>query len=440
MNTELTIDFDWERLEQGSPEERSCFGMLRIQFGGALLTEGQDGFVERLRSGPFVSGYHLAEWLAWNWWRLTTEPRPDDPTSDWRFTHGMATVGAGYLWPNLTIYSDRQRTALIAKPTRPHGCSAFRFTADWTAIIPTTGFISALDLHMTQIQGKLRADGVELTNFDRIWAEVLEERADPERAYYRQIEAALGQDADEADDSQIRELIADASSLGRDAVIELSAGNRSGRVPATAAEIRSWATEVGEETRFADVARISGLDIDSWSDHPAWELGYRAAQRLRDQHDLGQEPLANSRLAELSAVKPAILEPERSAPLAFCLDDGSAGQGRIVLRSRYPTGRRFELARLLGDRLTAGLDEPLLPVTRSHTYRQQVQRAFAAELLCPFEALETFLEGDYSEQARDDAAEYFEVSERAVRSHLVNHKRLVRDALEDDSFSLELTA
>ena len=50
--------------------------------------------------------------------------------------------------------------------------SAFRFTADWTVILPTTQFESALDRFMAQIQGKLRADRVAPTNFDQIWTSV----------------------------------------------------------------------------------------------------------------------------------------------------------------------------------------------------------------------------------------------------------------------------
>lgn len=111
-----------------------------------------------------------------------------------------------------------------------------------------------------------------------------------------------------------------------------------------------------------------------------------------------------------------------------------------MLQSNYPTGRRFELARLLGDRIAGGLDERLSPVTRSHTYRQKLQRAFATELLCPFEALEAFLDGDYSEQACEDAAQHFKVSERAVWTLLVNNDRLERNPLNDDAETLAAAA
>lgn len=103
-----------------------------------------------------------------------------------------------------------------------------------------------------------------------------------------------------------------------------------------------------------------------------------------------------------------------------------------MLRSKWETGRRFELARLLGDRHTNGLKERLLPATRAYTYRQKLQRAFAAELLCPFSALEEKLAGDYSAEARADAAHHFAVSERTVTTLLVNHRRLDPDYLDRD--------
>ena len=119
MSNQLQLTIEWERLEEGPDEERACFGQLHIRLGAIVLSEGLDGFVDCTRPGPRVSGYPLAEWLAWNWWRLTCEPRRDASDYDWQSAHCLATVGAGYLWPNVTIHSDRERTALAARPTHP---------------------------------------------------------------------------------------------------------------------------------------------------------------------------------------------------------------------------------------------------------------------------------------------------------------------------------
>ena len=432
MNDELEIRVDWERLEEGAPEERACFGMLTIHQGDIVLTDGLDGFVGRTRPGPLVSGYHLAEWVAWNWWRLVTESRFQNPNEDWAFAHSLGTVGAGYLWPNITIFSDRRRTVLVAKPTRPREFSAFRFTADRTVALPTEQFEAALLGFVSQVQGQLRAEKIPTTNFDRIWDELKLERADPGAASHRRLEALLGWDPDDGDSRQIERLLADASDLGQDAVLEVAADHQAGRPIPTAADYASMANTIGTETRPADMVRVTGIDLVGRDRMPAWRCGYGAARALREQHSLGPDPISNKRLADLCAVSASVLGKTESANVAFSLDEQSRALGRIVLRSRYETGRRFELARLLGDRIVSRLEERLIPATRTYTYRQKLQRAFAAELLCPFAALDEELAGDYSSDSREETAHHFNVSELTVATQLVNHGRLDREYLDGD--------
>ena len=91
----------------------------------------------------------------------------------------MATVGGGYLWSSVTLHSDREHTALMARPTHPNGSSAFRFTPDQVIVVPTRQFISAPDEFVAQTPGKLRANGVAPMSFDATWHDVLAERAQP---------------------------------------------------------------------------------------------------------------------------------------------------------------------------------------------------------------------------------------------------------------------
>jgi Zn-dependent peptidase ImmA (M78 family) len=73
-------------------------------------------------------------------------------------------------------------------------------------------------------------------------------------------------------------------------------------------------------------------------------------------------------------------------------------------------------------------DDRWLPATDARTARQQKQRAFAAEFLCPIHAVESFLNEDYSQEAIERAAEHFGVSPLAMRSHLANNDRIERFA------------
>ena len=132
----------------------------------------------------------------------------------------------------------------------------------------------------------------------------------------------------------------------------------------------------------------------------------------------------------LAGVQTEVLtNPTPGPSLSFALDFENAGS-RVVLRSKWRTGRRFEIARLLGDRLLARPGERLFPATRAYTYRQKMQRSFAAELLSPFDSMEEMLSGDYSMESQQGAAGHFQVSELLIRTQLVNHRRLDREELE----------
>jgi hypothetical protein len=62
MLSELSVTVSPERLDEGPPEERACFASIEIRCRNIWLTEGHDGFVNKVRSAPLLSAYHLAEW------------------------------------------------------------------------------------------------------------------------------------------------------------------------------------------------------------------------------------------------------------------------------------------------------------------------------------------------------------------------------------------
>ena len=68
--------------------------------------------------------------------------------------------------------------------------------------------------------------------------------------------------------------------------------------------------------------------------------------------------------------------------------------------------------------------ENLFPATRSYSYRQKMQRAFAAELLSPFAAVDEMAASDYSEEKQNEIATYFKVSPMTIQAQLVNNGRL----------------
>jgi hypothetical protein len=431
----LEITLAPERLDEGSPEEKAAFGLVTIRTPHSSLTEGFDYFIKGYRPGPLVSGYHLAEWFAWNWWRLRWEPRSAVP--DWPPAHCMTSIGEGFVWPNIVIFSDGVRSALISHPSARPDAKPFRYVGALPLVVPSTLFEAAIDAFLPQIVGRLREAGLVETNFDRLWGDILAERSDPEVAKRRRLEALLGRDPDAVSDGIIEALLADANRLGQEALGEIAA-NRAQAGPqadsiVTAAAFEELAERLGYEASRRNAARLApGTLPPRGADIPAWRVGAGAARALREQERLGTEPIANARLTAMAGAKEEALSDRGAsgADLSFALDK-SARASRIVLRSKWVTGRRFDLARLIGDRLIAP-DGGLHPATRAYTYRQKAQRSFAAELLSPFEAVDGMMAADYSEERQQDVAEYFDVSPMTINTLLKNHGRLPREAAEQD--------
>jgi hypothetical protein len=113
--------------------------------------------------------------------------------------------------------------------------------------------------------------------------------------------------------------------------------------------------------------------------------------------------------------------PDGRAPVAVAIPMGGQ-QMKFVPRRRDPVGQRFEFARFLGEYLRLPKDRKgWLDSTDLATSRQKYQPAFAAELLCPLDSLTSFLDGDSSSYAIDEAADRFEVSEQVVTNLLLNN-------------------
>lgn len=444
MPSQLKITPEWEYLGGAPPEESACFAALSIEVNGQCLTEGHDALANRLRKAPYLSAYHLAEWLAWNWWRLRWEPRT--AASDWGLTHCIGSIGGGYIWPDITLSSDGERVAVSAHAAPERASTPFRYINSALTVISAAALESGIDDFLHQVLERLAAENVKDTNVHHLWADVQAERADADLAFGRKLEALLGCEPDEVNPDVLARLLADANALGRHAAEEVAAGARSASSGAleeavpSLADIQDMAARKGRQSAVRDRVRWTSSPPDAARAHtPAWRLGVDAARALRQQEQLrAQDPVSNATLAQLMGTDAQLLQPaagEKPLFFAFALDE-SERQGRIVLRSRWEVGRRFELARLLGEQLMPQGQNRLLPATAAKTYQQQLQRAFAAELLCPFAQALEILSGDYSEEKQMAVAEHFDVSEMTVQTQLLNHGMLTQSTVEDELAAL----
>ena len=438
MLDELIVSLSPESLVSGSAEEGATFGLFSMVANEHLLTAGEDVSKKELRHGPYVSGYPIAEWLAWNWWRLRWEigrPSDENAACRWNFAHRMSTIGEGYAWPNITIFSDGVHSSLFSEPSRNPETILFRyFGAPGRQTVPVASLETAIDGFVTDILMRLEGADIRETNLHRLWNDLQGERTDCELARFRRLEAQLGYEPDEADEDAIRSHLDDATRLGEEALGEIAAdatlGDDALSSMVSAGDFANIARRNGFEANPNDAITLGDMaDLPQPGQVEAWRLGKRAAQAIRAQESLDGKPISDGALAGFAGSMSNAISRQRghSSTISFALDE-SDGHTHVSLRSRKKTGRRFDLARLIGDRMFRkqidALVEPLFPATRASSYRQKAQRAFAAELLSPFAFVDDMLGGDYSEEKQTQAARHFDVSPMTIQTQLVNHRRI----------------
>jgi hypothetical protein len=306
MSRALTIEADWERSESTAPEERACFAVIGILYHDLWLTAAEDAFVKRVRPKVHLSAYHFAEWLAWNWWRLRWEPRRR--SVEWAMAHRMTTIGSGYVWPNIAIISDGERILLSAQPTKRNPAEPLRYLSNIAAVVQAGEFESVVDLFVKQVRGRLSDEKIDKSNLEAVWTDVLSERADPEAARTRILEALLGFDPGEGDQKTIDRLLQDSKRLGEPVTNELAADDPG----LNSSQLEDLAHQIGTQANPQDAVTLppNALPTESIG-VPAWERGAKAAIALRSSQQLGDSAVTNDKLCKLAGVNNKVLEELR---------------------------------------------------------------------------------------------------------------------------------
>lgn len=429
----LTFEFEWLGDGPWSDAERATFADLTIRVAASLATEVEDVHARTVRPSVRVSAYPMAVWLAANWWRLRWEPRWEPPRQSlsWQLSHNVAAIGGGFVWPDLSFSSDGEFVLAEARRSDPSSGEPIRYLNAFMLPIRAVDFENATADFISAVMERiasLHVDGAELRE---LWSNVLQERADPELARWRKLEARLGYDPGEAAEELILALEEMAGSVGEQAMEEVACGSGD-HAPEHLAQLwqdlRYEATPIEmpvERIDFGvqDVRRPAALP---------WERGELLAGRARTEWGLGSGPLCNETFSNLMGVPRDFLTAGDNTSMGPISAGFRDEQGRVsaVLDKRHPSSRRFSMARVLADQLIAPIEDRLLPVTDAGTARQKVQRAFAQEFLCPHEALMEFFGGVApSSEGIEDAARYFDVSPMLITHKLINKGVLDRNEL-----------
>ena len=429
-------------------EETATLGLLVIKTPSRILTRGFNKKIRKPREGPLVSAYPIAEWLAWNWWRLTSEigERPTDKLAAraWDFSHRVSTVGSGYDWPNISIHSDSHRSYLGSIQSKPDSVRSFAYYDSSVAVVSTKALERAMSDFIENTIKLLENKGIRDSNLQCLWRDLKSERVSPDGSCYRAMEARLGFNPDDLNENTIFRILDNAESIGRDALNEVAAdearaGNAAHNFPSTET-FRNASAEFGVDVSLDSMAALSGNFSDhhngmwNYGEEEAWRIGKKLAGMLRSQESLNGRSVSNRNLAQYAGLNESAITDETKSwnKMSFCFKNDNA-MSKMTLRPKWETGRRFELARLVGDCVARKFwklpEERLSPATGTSSYRQKLQRAFAAELLCPIEYIDEIAGKDYSPEKQRNAADEFNVSERVVSWQIWNHNRISESSI-----------
>ncbi len=395
-----------------------------------MLSEVQDYLAKTVRSTVRVSAYPLAYWFAYNWWRLNCELGSSDThrNLDWLLSHNVASVGEGYIWPRISISPYGEDLFISMHPSEQHtdGIEPIRYLTSVKRSIPRLDFEEGVMAFVTAVLARLDARGM-YTDLHRLWTELTAERDDRAASTWRTLEAILGFDPDEAPGNVIESLIAAVPETGLSAIEEIAAADKNHALK-TIEVLRSVAGHTMQSFRAPKTLGLlrSKCAIHWKANAHPWERGVRAAQLTREAWFLDSNPLENSKIEELVGFQLEGVQEinvPRTAVLGLGVEQGDNGHLKVLLSARHPHGRRFEFARLLGDFMFLNQrGGAWKPVTKAKTARQQFQRAFAAELLCPIAGVHNYLSsGSIEDEDIEDIATEYNVAFPVVENQLMHN-------------------
>lgn len=426
MSQGIQIGVDWFDGHHGPTELAQTTGWLVIEINGRYATRNEDRWAKTVRSGVLVSGYPLALWLASSWWRLRSEVAPvGSPSISWRMAHELSAGGYGYAWPPIVFVSDGELVEVRCQAVEGDAWAPVSYLANFVERVGTSDFDTASREFIELVLARLDAVGVYNSDLQLLWRDLVSELAVAEASRWRSLEARFGFDPDEAPTplpSAVEGLIVAAGPSAADEVASACAGDDA---LAKIDEAKRLAFAYGPTGSIPIPRFVPSADrVDGDASTP-WDRGHELARMTRADAGLPGGPISDGRLCEMLGLRIDDLKgrrvPTKRLELGLAVRSEHPNRFTYVFRKARKEARRFEAARFLGDFLVAPSDDRWLPIADTKTARQKFQRAFAAELLMPIQELSGFMGDDFSSARMELAAEEFQTSPLAVRSHLANH-------------------
>ena len=435
--TAFRIDCEFEQGHSTVAEHRATWARIEIWINDRCVTRFQDLFNDELRSGILRPVYPIAEWLLVNWWALSHELYHPHRRGYWR-RHNLRAAEEGFALPNIEFVNQGELTEIRWSPHRAEHQMA-EFIGQGSARFARADIQAELSRLIERVVHRLQKRQLTGT-FVEAEFDVLKQLCPDERDFCVAA-GAFGLDPFQIEGSEAGAIEHATSQIPVALHEELLAVADLKRLQPMIDWVNQATTDCRQHCfatdRLFPLARERSIQE---REKTPWQLGYQRARELRQEFRLTNTPVRFDLLAddldEFARNAQNNGYSERSPWIDLLGDASDVNKLQLSTTKRLPVSRRFTIARAIGDFLTLERRD-FFVITASNssemgeaaTARQQFNRAFAAELLAPAEALEKYVSTDdiVSEEQIGELAEQFEVSELVVSRQLQNH-RLARVA------------
>ncbi|WP_146249106.1 MULTISPECIES: ImmA/IrrE family metallo-endopeptidase [unclassified Curtobacterium] len=428
MNS-FEVCIDWlDAAGVRTPELAATWASLSMRIGNEPVTLVRDTLANSYRDSIHVSAYPLAEWIAYNWWLLTTPgstAQVDFLNAAQRPSLDMRAAGDGFAWPPIRLFPEQGYYFITSRPEESADQRIiYQQRSSWVTDFDDT--VTGLFGFVASVITRLEQENIFDTPLQREWSRV-ENMSEDELEFCR-VAAAFGLDPYSAGPLESQGLIDAAAKVGNvDLLAEV--------VPVTPRDglqySADWLAESLQELneletsetgrvveKIASAVSARHLRQQARSlEHP-WTIGFSRARAARDVLGLKSSDAAPVETYISTAYSklpspihaPALVTPSTPSPRA------------VVGPSRGVSSTRFLQARVLS-RAVYQSDERVHVMTDGPFISDRIERAFAAEFLAPAIGISTLLAGDFSDRACQGVADHFGVDRRVIEHQIDNQIR-----------------
>src|SRR5713101_4285320 len=216
MSAAFEVRIEWlEAPGVSTPELAATWARYEIWSNNRCVTqvEAADG---TFRRSVYGSLYPLAEWVASNWWVLTSNIRPSAVdtrywtwpnvrTHPWLRQHNLRGAGDGMAWPDLTVVTEGAVTRIVWVPDADRPLGPVRFASSGDALDRAEEVVEGLASIVYHVLERLAEERLPKTRLAEEW-DAVSRADDEEREFYRTV-ARLGLDPYSITDQMAAEVV-----------------------------------------------------------------------------------------------------------------------------------------------------------------------------------------------------------------------------------------